>query len=161
MTTPSGAHHGTVSESEAAEIAEVASRVRLIVGRLSRRLRLDPGGDRLTPTQLATLSTIERCAPLRSGDLAAAEGISKASMTRVVTVMADLGLIERRADPHDGRACQVQLSAHGRSELARLRSQRTGYIATRLSACTPEQRAALLAAMPVLELIAQDASGEA
>lgn len=139
-----------------AETAEIAARVRLIVGRLNRRLRLQPGTDRLTSTQLATLATIEQRAPLRIGDLAAAEGISGATMTRVVADLTDLGLIERRLDPDDGRACQVLLSQHGKTEVDRLRAQRTGYLATRLDACTPEQRAVLAAALPVLELLAQN-----
>lgn len=138
------------------ETAEVASRIRLIVGRLARQLRLHPTGDRFTSTQLATLATIERRAPLRIGDLAAAEGISAATMTRVVAVLEEHGMVERRDDPDDGRACQVLLSDHGIAEMDRLRTQRTGYIATRLAACTPEQRAAIAAALPVLELIAQD-----
>lgn len=144
------------AERSDARTAEIASRVRLIVGRLSRQLRLHPAGDGLTSTQLATLATVERLAPLRIGDLAAAEGISAATMTRVVAVLEEQGLVARRADPDDGRACQVLLSEHGRAEVERLRGQRTGYLATRLRACTPEQRALLEAALPVLELIAQD-----
>lgn len=154
MTTAARARRGELPETPTAELA---SRVRLIVGRLSRQLRLHPAGDRLTSTQLATLSTIERRAPLRIGDLAAAEGISAATMTRVVAALEEHGLVERRPDPDDGRACQVLLSDHGSAEVERLRSQRTGYLATRLDACTAEQRAALAAALPVLELIAQDA----
>lgn len=141
--------------------AEIAGRVRLIVGRLSRQLRLHPAAeDRLTSTQLATLSTIARHAPLRIGDLAVAEGISAATMTRVVAVLEEHALVERRPDPDDGRACQVRLSEHGHEEVDRLRNQHTGYIATRLAACSPQQRATLAAALPVLELIAQDAPGE-
>lgn len=153
MTTAARARRGEPSETAT---AEMASRVRLIVGRLSRQLRLHPAGDRLTSTQLATLSTIERRAPLRIGDLAAAEGISAATMTRVVAALEEHGLVERHPDPDDGRAWQVLLSDRGKAEVERLRSQRTGYLATRLGACTPEQRAALAAALPVLELIAQD-----
>lgn len=143
-----------------AETAEIASRLRLIMGRLTRQLRLHPTGDRLTSTQLATLATIDRLAPLRIGDLAVAEGISAATMTRVVAALEDQNLVARRPDPDDGRACQVLLSPHGNEEVARLRSQRTGYLVTRLLACTPEERAALAAALPVLELLAQDTSTE-
>ena len=153
MTPHNRAQHSGQVELDTAEIA---ARVRMIVGRLNRRLRLQPAEDRLTSTQLATLATIEQCAPLRIGDLAAAEGISAATMTRVVADLTDLDLIERRPDPDDGRACQVLLSQHGKTEVDRLRAQRTGYLADRLDECTPEQRAILAAALPVLELIAQN-----
>ncbi|MEO9137746.1 MAG: MarR family transcriptional regulator [Jatrophihabitans sp.] len=158
MTTSERPQHTAPPDEQTAEIA---SRVRLIVGRLTRQLRLHPAGDGLTSTQLATLATIERCEPLRIGDLASAEGISAATMTRVVATLAEHGLVERRTDPDDGRACQVLLSPHGNEEVRRLRSQRTGYLAIRLDACTPEQRATLAAALPVLELIAQDPPVEA
>lgn len=157
MTTTIRAQHGGESDLETADLA---SRVRLVVGRLTRQLRLHHAGDLLTFTQLATLSTIERHAPLRIGDLAAAEGISAVTMTRVVAVLEEHGLVDRRPDPDDGRACQVLLSKHGTAEVDRLRRQRTGYIAVRLEQCTPGQRAALAAALPVLELIAHDAQTE-
>lgn len=156
MTTSSAPRGG---EPEV-ETAEVAGRVRLVLGRLARQLRLHQSQDRLSSTQLATLSTLEQRAPVRIGDLAAAESISAATMTRVVAALTERGLVERRPDPDDGRACQVQLSQHGIGELARLRTQRDGYLATRLGECTPEQRAALAAALPVLETIARDATTE-
>lgn len=161
MTTSSAPHRGE-PDAETAEVAgetaEVAGRVRVVLGRLARQLRLHQAQDRLTSTQLATLFTIEQRAPLRIGDLAAAESISAATMTRVVAALAERGLVERRADPDDGRACQVLLSPRGSTELARLRTQRNGYLVTRLGECTPEQRAALAAALPVLETIARDAA---
>ncbi len=156
MTTSSVPRRG---EPEV-DTAEVAGRLRLVLGRLARQLRLHQSQDRLTSTQLATLSTVEQRAPVRIGDLAAAESISAATMTRVVAALTERGLVERRPDPDDGRACQVQLSQHGISELARLRTQRNGYLATRLGECTPAQRAALVAALPVLEMIARDAATE-
>lgn len=47
MTTPNRAQHIALADAEAAEIA---SRLRLVVGRFSRRLRLNPTGDQLTST---------------------------------------------------------------------------------------------------------------
>lgn len=138
------------------DVGDLAGRLRLLVGRLARRLRTHPVGDRLTPTQLATLSSVDRHGPLRIGDLAAREGIVATTMTRIVAVLEEQGLVQRRADPADGRACQVQLSERGVAMLARLRSQRTGYFATRLDRCTPEQRAVVAAALPVLESLALD-----
>ncbi len=138
------------------DTAQIAGRLRLLVGRLARQLRAHPTVDRLTPTQLATLSSVDRHGPLRIGDLAAREGIVAATMTRIVAVLEEQELVQRRPDPADGRACQVELSEPGAAMLEQLRSQRTGYFATRLDRCTPEQRAAVVAALPVLESLALD-----
>lgn len=149
------ADHVSAPEDQS-DTAEIAGRLRLLVGRLARQLRAHPTVDRLTPTQLATLSSVDRYGPLRIGDLAAREGIVAATMTRIVAVLEEQGLVQRRPDPVDGRAWQVQLSEEGAAMLAQLRSQRTGYFATRLDRCTPEQRAAIAAALPVLESLALD-----
>lgn len=138
------------------DTADMAGRLRLLVGRLARQLRAHPARDRLTPTQLATLSSVDRHGPLRIGDLAATEGIVAATMTRIVAVLEEQELLERRADPLDGRASQVKLSEQGAAMLARLRSQRTGYFATRLARCTPDERAAIVAVLPLLESLALD-----
>lgn len=156
----STADHQPCGGLPAEQAAEIASRLRLVVGRISRRLRLDPAGEQLTSTQLVTLSIIDQLAPSRIGDLASAEGISAATMTRVVAALADRGLVERRPDPDDGRACLVLLSSHGNAEVTRIRNQRTGYLATRLGECTPEQRAILVAALPVLEMMAYGPAAE-
>lgn len=157
MTTANRSISSGLSEAESAEIA---SRLRLVVGRLTRRLRLDPEGEQLTSTQLVTLSIIDQLALSRIGDLATAEGISAATMTRVVAALEDRGLVERRPDPNDGRACLVLLSSHGEAEVARIRKQRTGYLATRLRECTPEQQAVLVAALPIMEMMACDPAVE-
>lgn len=112
--------------------------------------------DRITPTQLAVLSSVDRHGPLRIGDLAAREGIVAATMTRIVVALEEQNLVYRRPDPVDGRAFQVQLAQEGAATLARLRNQRTGYFATRLDRCPPEQRAIVAEALPVLESLALD-----
>src|ERR1700761_5825297 len=50
-----------------------ATRLRVAIARLSRRLRHHELAG-LTPTQLSALATVERSGPMRLGDVAAAEG---------------------------------------------------------------------------------------
>ena len=51
---------------------------------------------------------------LRMGELAARARLSKQTMTTMVRVLAREGLVERRADPSDGRATLVFLTERAR-----------------------------------------------
>jgi DNA-binding MarR family transcriptional regulator len=130
------------------------TRLRAALARLSRRLRRhDLSG--LTPTQLAALATVERAGPLRLGDLAAAEGIAPSTLTRIVTVLEDLGYVQRDADPKDARASTLAITAQGHETLERLREEGTTMLTAWLMLLTAEQRAALATALPALEALSE------
>lgn len=130
------------------------TRLRVALARLSRRLRRgDPAG--LTPTQLAALATVEQAGPIRLGDLAAIEGVAPSTLTRLVTALEDNGYVKRCADPSDARASTLAITPKGREALERLRAERTAVLARSLLSLTPEQRATLAAALPVLEQLAE------
>jgi DNA-binding MarR family transcriptional regulator len=48
---------------------------------------------------------------LRMGELAARSRLSKQTMTTIVRLVERDGLVERRPDPHDGRAARVHLTS--------------------------------------------------
>jgi DNA-binding MarR family transcriptional regulator len=129
------------------------TRLRVAIARLSRRLRRHELAG-LTPTQLAALSTVERQGPLRLGDLAAAEGIAPSTLTRLVAVLEELGYVQRCADPRDARASTLAITDLGHETLERLRAEGTALLTQSLLLLTEDQRAALAAAVPALELLA-------
>jgi DNA-binding MarR family transcriptional regulator len=129
------------------------TRLRVAIARLSRRLRRHALAG-LTPTQLAALSTVERSGPLRLGDLAAAEGIAPSTLTRLVAVLEELGYVQRCADPKDARASTLAITPKGHETLEQLRAQGTALLTESMMLLTPEQRAALAAAVPALEQLA-------
>ena len=142
-----------VSEGAADPVIDV-TRLRVALARLARRLRRHESVG-LTPTQLSALSTVERSGPMRLGDLAAAEGIAPSTLTRLVTALEDSGYVRRCADPSDARASTLAITPHGHEMLERLRGETTMLLARNLTQLTPEQRAALAAALPVLERLAE------
>jgi DNA-binding MarR family transcriptional regulator len=129
------------------------TRLRVAFARLSRRLRRHELAG-LTPTQLAALSTVEQVGPLRLGDLAAAEGIAPSTLTRLVAVLEELGYVRRDADPKDARASTLAITVLGHETLERLRAENSALLAQRIMLLTPDQRRALAAALPALELLA-------
>lgn len=129
------------------------ARLRLAIVRVSRRLRRHELAG-LTPTKISALSTVERSGPMRLGDLAAAEGIAPSTLTRLVTALEELGYVERCPVPGDARASTLAVTARGHAVLQRIREESTLLLADRLRSLTAEQLAALAAALPALEHIA-------
>jgi DNA-binding MarR family transcriptional regulator len=135
------------------------ARLRVAIARLSRWLRRhDLAG--LTPTQLSALATVDRLGPLRLGDLAAVEGIAPSTLTRLVTVLEERGYVERCPVPGDARASTLVIAQPGHEVLERIREQSTILLAGRLRTLTDEQRAALAAALPALERLAEPDPGD-
>lgn len=75
-------------------------------------------------------------------------------MTQPIARLQDSGLVSRSADPADGRVVQVRLTGRGRDLLARRRAVRAGRIAVILARLTPEERAALGAALTAIDALA-------
>ena len=65
--------------------AGLASRLRMAVARLHRRVRHEGNvaGEELSASSLAALATIERTGPVTLGELAAIEQVQPPSMTRM------------------------------------------------------------------------------
>src|SRR6476660_7300297 len=88
--------------TNSAALPEVASRLRLAVMRLSRRLRQHaPGG--VTPSQLSARSTIVAEARITLSQLAVAERVQPPSITRVVDVLVTDGYATRTQSEEDRR----------------------------------------------------------
>jgi DNA-binding MarR family transcriptional regulator len=106
------------------DVAPLASELRIAVHRLTRRLRQQTPTDGLTLTQLSALTVIWRDVPLTAGDLAAKEKVRPPSITRVLTGLEALSLVQRLENPRDGRQVLVQitpLGAHRMDEYVRAR----------------------------------------
>src|SRR5918911_298116 len=101
---------------------DLATRVRLVVTRLGRRLRRQAGGQ-LTPSQASALSSIDRLGPLTLGELSAVEGVRPPTLTKVVAALEEQGLVQRHTDPHDRRVARVETTPRGARLLAETRSR--------------------------------------
>ena len=134
--------------------ADDVSRLRAAIGRLSRQLNASVADIGFSPSQLSVLGTVARRGPIGVGELAELEGINPTMLSRIVGKLSDADLIERIADPDDGRAVVVQTTAGGRKLHERVQDQRSKAIATRLEKMPDLQAAQLLAALPALEALA-------
>jgi len=113
---------------------------------------LSPPG--LSLTAAATLTTLERSGPRRLTELAADEGVTQPAMTQLVGRLEAGGLVERSADPGDGRVVRVRLTDAGRELIARRRAARAERLSGLLAALSPADQEALAAALPAINALA-------
>jgi DNA-binding MarR family transcriptional regulator len=129
---------------------ELAGRLRLVIARTARRLRQE-AGTALSPSQSAALATVERHGPLTPSEVAAIERIQRPTATRILTRLEEAGLIERTADPSDGRSSLLTITPAGRALLRRQRTRKNAFLAQRLEGLTEEELATLDRAAAILE----------
>lgn len=133
----------------------IASALRIAVMRLARRLRTERAETSLTLTQLAALASLDRHGPMTPGELAAHEKVQPPSMTRILAALEAHDYVSRTPDPADRRQVMLAPSAHGRALLADDRRRKDKWVSQRLASLEPAERAALAAALPVLEKLSR------
>ena len=147
----------TTLQTRDERIAESAARLRPAIVRTARRMRQEAGGE-LSPTLIASLATIERHGPLTPSELADIERVKRPTATRIAAALEKDDLIERAADPTDGRACLLSTSREGKALIKRVRSRKNAYISRRLRKLGDEDVETLARAAEVLERMLEDPS---
>lgn len=124
--------------------------------RLRRRLALErhPEND-LSLGQMAVLGLLLRRGELTIGELARLERVQPPSMTRTVSCLEELGHVARGPHESDGRVVVVTLTERGRSVVLADRSRRDAWLAVQLAHLTPDERAVLRRAAPILDRLSQ------
>jgi DNA-binding MarR family transcriptional regulator len=105
------------------DTTQLANDVRIVVGRLVRRLRATRKADDLTMAEESVLSRIERDGPLGGGDIAKLEGVKPQAISTILAKLQEKSLISREQDVADGRRTLISATATGRELLSSRRTQ--------------------------------------
>ena len=140
--------------------AGLATALRISVSRLARRLRAQRTTSGMTEavlseTQLAALSALEVHQAMTPGELAEHEKVQPPSMTRVIAALEARALVTRAPHPTDGRQVRLTVTDQGRDLVQQSRKLREAWLAQRLRELSPEERAILRAAAPILQRLSQ------
>lgn len=125
------------------------------LARFSRAARRDLALP-LGASSMAALVTVAEQGPLRLGDLARHEGVTPATLSRIVAALEEEGYAERTVDAEDRRSSWLAVTPAGRRLLEGVRHDRAELIAGRVDRLTDEQRESLAAALEALEALARD-----
>ena len=137
------------------DIEQLADELRVSIGFFVRRLRQVQADGELSLPETTALARLDRSGPTTVTLLAKLEQVSAQSMGATIAALEARGLVQRRADPGDGRRSVLSPTPAGLKLLRDRRDARTGQIAAALSdGFTPAELEQLLAAAPLMERLA-------
>jgi DNA-binding MarR family transcriptional regulator len=131
----------------------LASDLRVVIGRLVRRLRAERRD--ISLAQLTVLGRLDRDGLSGVSAIAAAERVRPQSVASTVAALEQAGLISRRPDSGDGRRVVLELTPAGREALAADRRRREGWLADAIARdLTADERRVLAEAAALLRRLA-------
>lgn len=140
-----------------ADPAEVAAALRLVMGRIVRKLRQRKSGvGDVTLFEGSVLARLDRDGPDSPSSLAALEGVRPQAMATTLAALEERGLVSRTPDPDDGRRAVLAVTAAGRQVVADRRSASVRRLADALDQeFTLAERRQLHAMLPLLDRLAE------
>jgi DNA-binding MarR family transcriptional regulator len=137
--------------------AEVGAHLRLVMGRIVRKLRQGKShvGD-VTLSEASVLARLDRDGPDSPTSLATLEGVRPQAMATTLATLEDRGLVSRTPDPADGRRAVMAITGAGRKVVADRRSISLRRLVDSLERdFTPAERRELHAVLPLLDRLAE------
>lgn len=125
------------------------------VGLLVRRFRAAGGEHELSWTQAIVMSRLDKGGPATIADLARAEGMKPQSMGAAIAALEELGMVERKPHPTDGRQMNIQLTAQGVAVRNSTRDAKRTWLTHAVTQLDDREREALFAAGEIIKRLAE------
>ncbi|MGK5078218.1 MarR family winged helix-turn-helix transcriptional regulator [Janthinobacterium sp. HLX7-2] len=153
MSTPQEDHEDHASHDH---VLQLASELRILIGKLRRRLREEAHLGDISMSQASVLSRLERDGPATASSLARAEGMRPQSMAATVQALTEAQLVTGAPDPADGRQTILTLTDSCRAWIAASRAAREDWLARSIeSRLTPDEVIELNRAVALLKRLVQ------
>ena len=138
-----------------ADLVRAGCDLRVVLGRIVRRLRQGHAAGELTLSEISVLSRLDRDGPTTPGALADEERVRPQAMGATLAALEQRLLVQRRAHPDDGRCVVMSVTTAGQEILVDRRCANTQRMARALVEFDPTEQDRLVAAIPLLEKLAQ------
>jgi DNA-binding MarR family transcriptional regulator len=143
----------------AADPTVLANRLRPVLLHLNRQLRREIHSLGVTGGQVSLLVQIKYHPGIGIRELAALERISVPGMSKFISRLEEVGLVQRAPVEGDQRRVGLTLTAAGQKVLRSVKSKRTAWLSARLRDLGSEELEAIDAAIePLAHLLAEDES---
>jgi DNA-binding MarR family transcriptional regulator len=131
--------------------------LRLALGLLIRRMRAAAPSEShdLSWTQKSVLVRLEKEGPTTTSELARAEGVKPQSMGTAIAVLEEMGMVERKADPTDGRQVNIKLTDKGSSMRRTTRDASLAWLAQAIAKLNKQEQATLFEAGEIIKRLVE------
>ena len=148
---------GAMEDTNSQELTERFLAVAEFLNRQTHLHRLDAWEELgMTIPQLRTLVLLERMGPMRMGSISTHLGRALSATTTVVDRLVEKGFVGRSSDPDDRRVVLCELTDSGRSTIDRFWRIGTDRIEMIVEVLDPEQMAAVVRGLELIQQAAQD-----
>jgi DNA-binding MarR family transcriptional regulator len=138
------------------DTVSIADRLRPVLLQVGRELRREAREVGVSPEQVSLLVAIKYSPGIGVRELAVRERVSPPALSNHVDRLERDGLVVRTPSVDDRRRVGLTLTDEGQRVLRRVRSRRTAWLASRLGKLTPEELAAVEAAVEPLSRLLRD-----
>jgi DNA-binding MarR family transcriptional regulator len=125
------------------------------IGLLVRRVRAAAASQELSLTESAVMARLATDGSATTAELARAEGIRPQSMGATVAALEELGIVERKPHPTDGRQVNIELTAQGVAVRKSAREAKRTWLAQAIAELDDRERETLSAAVEVIRKLAE------
>jgi DNA-binding MarR family transcriptional regulator len=124
-------------------------------GLLVRRVRAAGAAQERYLTEAAVLARLAKDGPATTADLARAESMKPQSMGATVAALEEMGLVERKPHPTDGRQVNIELTAKGAAVRKSAKEAKQTWLAQAIAQLEDEERETLFAAGAIIRRLVE------
>jgi DNA-binding MarR family transcriptional regulator len=125
------------------------------VGLLVRRVRAAAASHELSLTESSVMGRLAKDGPATTADLARAEGVKPQSMGTTIASLEEMGMVERKPHPSDGRQVNISLTAKGAAVRKSAKDAKQTWLAQAIGQLDKPDQEALFAAGEVIKRLAE------
>jgi DNA-binding MarR family transcriptional regulator len=126
------------------------------IGLLVRRLRAAAASQELSLTEAVVMARLARNGPATTADLARAEGMRPQSMGATIAALEEMGIVERKPHPTDGRQVIIELTAKGAAVRKTTWDAKQTWLAQAIGKLDKRERETLFAAGAIVKRLAEE-----
>ncbi len=125
------------------------------IGLLVRRVRAAAASQELSLTEAAVMARLAKDGPATTADLARAESMKPQSMGTTIAALEEMGIVERRPHPTDGRQMNIELTAKGAALRKSAGDAKRNWLAQAIAQLDEQERETLFKAGEIINRLVE------
>src|SRR6202051_521160 len=121
------------------------------IGLLVRRARAAASSHELSLTEASVMGRLAKHGRATTADLARAEGMKPQSMGTTIAVLEEMGMVERKPHPTDGRQVNIGLTVKGAAVGESSKNAKRTWLAQAIAQLDKQDQATLFAAGEIIQ----------